>query len=293
MLQFLKPGKYYLDYGPMQMTLQAFNHDEPLDEEIKAAAAYACELLKELSANLQLARIPAVHIKKTENLPLILKKMIDATKKCQDPSLTPMAAVAGSMADLVADYLVLKGATRAIVNNGGDIALRIEDDNPIRVGIASYIDAPSYDYVIQLDRRSAVRGIATSGLGGRSFTKGIAFAVVCLGADGGTADACATVVANNVYYPHPGIKQMAAEKLDPSTDIAGQLVTVSVEGVDSGTYQKALRNGLDKARQFYQQDLLKGAILFVGGYMAVEPAGLENAVMPVGEIQNKSLAKNS
>lgn len=286
-LQILKPGKFYLDYGPMQMTLEAFKQDESMDDEIRSAAVYACKLLQELSQCLKLARIPAVLIKQTGGIPRILQNMIAAAVNCQDSSLTPMAAVAGAIADEVADYLVRFGATRVIINNGGDIALRITDDSIVRVGITSAIDVPSPDYVLEIDGRSGIGGIATSGLGGRGLTKGIASAAVCLAADGRTADACATVVANSTYHPHPGIKQVPAEELEPLTDISGQLVTFSVEGVDSETYQKALHQGMTKAGQFISQKLLLGAVLFTGGYMACEPAELKTKMLTAGRINSK------
>ncbi|HHW07528.1 MAG TPA: UPF0280 family protein [Clostridia bacterium] len=281
MLQFLKPGKYYLDYGPIQMTIQAYKYHEPLEEEIIAAAAYAGELLEQLSRHLKLARIPAVQIQQVEGLPLILQRMIRAAGNCREPGLTSMAAVAGAFADEVADYLVRQGATRVIINNGGDLAIRIKDDSTVRVGLTSSIDVYASDYVLELDSQSGIGGIATSGLGGRGLTRGIASAVVALAADASTADACATVLGNSTFYPHPGIKQVPAEELDPQTDIPGQLVTVSVEGVDEKTYEKALQQGIAMAGEFVSRKLLVAAVVCTGGLTAVEPAGWKNKIMPV------------
>lgn len=281
MLQFLKPGKYYLDYGPIQMTIQAHKYDEPLEEEIIAAAAYAGELLQQVSQYLKVAKTPAAQIKQEEGLPLILQRMIRAAGSCQAPDLTPMAAVAGAFGDEVADYLVAQGATRVIINNGGDLALRIKDDGTVRVGLTLSIDAYASDYVVEVDANSGIGGIATSGLGGRGLTKGIASAAVSIAADASTADACATVLGNSTFYPHPGVKQVPAEEVDPLTDIAGQLVTVAVEGLDEETYRKALAQGIAKAREFVSRKLLLGAVVCTGGFMAVEPAAWQSKIKPV------------
>lgn len=100
---WLGPGLYYLDYGPMQMTLSAFCGKQPLDQEIMDAAGYAKDLLAELATCLKVAKLPAGEIKQCPASTAVLAMMIDAVKRCPDPSLTPMAAVAGSIADSVAD----------------------------------------------------------------------------------------------------------------------------------------------------------------------------------------------
>jgi hypothetical protein len=45
----------------------------------------------------------------------------------RDPNCTPLAAVAGATADMVADFLLETGATNIVVNNGGDISIRLRE----------------------------------------------------------------------------------------------------------------------------------------------------------------------
>ena len=74
-----------------------------------------------------------------------------------------------------------------------------------------------------------VRGIATSGWRGRSFSLGIADAVTVLADDAAMADAAATVIANAVDLPgHPNILRVPARSLAPDSDLGDQFVTQGV-----------------------------------------------------------------
>jgi ApbE superfamily uncharacterized protein (UPF0280 family) len=280
---WLRPGLYFLDYGPMQMTLSAFCGKEPLGQEIMDAAMYAKYLLAELAPCLRVAKLPAGEIKQCPTSPEVLAMMIDAVKRCPDPSLTPMAAVAGSIADKVADFLVQRGATKVMINNGGDIALRLAEGESVKVGITSDLNSRAVSHIIEVESVSQVGGIATSGLGGRGFTKGIASAVVVLGVNCRLADACATLVANHTFSPDPEIKQVRAEKLDPDTDICGHLVTAALGRLQPKTWQQALHNGLTQAREVVEQGIIYGAVIFAGGQLAAVPERLLSRVLPVSD----------
>jgi len=281
MLTWLEPGLYYLDYGPMQMTISAFCRQQPLDQDIMEAVGYAKNLLAELASCIKVAKLPAGTIKRCPTSPAILAMMIDAVQRCPDPTLTPMAAVAGAIADCVAELLVQRGATKVIINNGGDIALRIAEGESVKVGIAPDLNNNSVSHFIEIDSTSKVRGIATSGLGGRGLTKGIASAAVILSENCRIADACATLVANHIFSPDPEIKQVRAEELDPDTDIYGHLVTAALGKLQPKTWQQALQNGLAQARKVLEQGLISGAILFVGGQLAAVPEELLSRVLPI------------
>lgn len=275
MITEVGPGKVYLDYGPMQMTISAYAKGHPVHlNELQQAGEYAQELLAQVAANLVLAKLPHGQIRKVEALPPILRNMVEAVQMTGDPSLTSMAAVAGSLADAVADYLAARGATKVLVNNGGDIALRLAAGESTKVGIASEINAPTFTHILSVDYTSQIRGITTSGLGGRSFTKGIATAAVALGANSRLADACATLIGNHTYSPDPEIIQVLAEEIDPDTDIAGHLVTSKVGRLEASTQQKALSNGMAKARELIEQKVIIGAVVFIGQNMACEPESL-------------------
>lgn len=281
MLHNLNPGKVFLDYGPMQMTIAAYLNGQPLQQEVEDAAQYAKGLLTQLTPYLPVAKMPIEQVRVTEKLPLVLRYMIEGVRSCNDSSLTPMAAVAGSFSDAVADYLVERGASKVIVNNGGDIALRLGQGESTRVGIASHIKADRYTHILEIDHESNVGGITTSGIGGRSFTKGIASATVALGINCRVPDACATLIGNYTYSPDPGIKQVLAETLDPATDLKGHLVTAQVGNLQLDTPVKALGNGVMKAKELIEQQIILGAILFVDQHMEAVPLNLKHKITTV------------
>ena len=154
--------------------------------------------------------------------------MIEATKKMEEQDLTPLAAVAGAASDVVADFMFSKGGTKIIVDNGGDIAIRLREGEVARVGVKTEIDANQPDYLISIDSAMGIGGVATSGLGGRSFTKGIASAATVLSETAAFSDAAATVIGNFTNVEDPNIMRSLAEKIYPDTDIGGEWVTIEV-----------------------------------------------------------------
>jgi ApbE superfamily uncharacterized protein (UPF0280 family) len=182
--------------------------------------------------------------------------------------LTPLAAVAGAGSDLVADFLFDRGATKVIVDNGGDIALRLREGEAARVGLKTDIDAENPAYVIPIDAKMSVGGVATSGLGGRSFTKGIASAATVLAENASLADAAATVLGNFTNIEDPRIVRALAQNIYPETDIAGEWVTLQVGELPPERVEEALQNGLRKARDLCERELIKGALIAVKARVA-------------------------
>jgi len=280
MFTWIGPGRLLMDYGPIQAVITAFRYEEPLGIELQDACQYASDQLKELAACLSIAKLPPGEIKEKKLLPDILLKMIDAVKICGDQTLTSMAAVAGTFADVVADFLVAKGATKVIVNNGGDIAIRMSEGESTRVGIVSDLAVGTYSHVMELTAADGIGGIATSGIGGRSFTKGIASAAVAFGPNCRMADASATLIGNHTFSPDPAIKLAPAEELDPDTDIKGHLVTVSIGELNRETAEKALANGVRKAQELMGLNIIQGAAVFICPHMAVVPNHLRVKILP-------------
>lgn len=280
MFTWLAPGRLFLDYGPIQATVSAFRSGEPLHHEIEEACQLAREQLKELADCLFLAKLPPEEVKEVKKLPDILLKMMGAVKNCGDSTLTSMAAVAGTFADHMADFLVEKGATKVMVSNGGDIALRLQQGERTRVGIVSDLSTGTYSHTLDLTADDGIGGIATSGFGGRSFTKGIASAAVVFGENCRIADAAATLVANHTFSPDPEISLAMAEEYDPDTDIKGHLVTISVGELKPDTRAKALANGVKKARELIALKSIQGAALFVGPQMEIIPDCLSARIFP-------------
>lgn len=268
-------GNITLDYGPMQMRIYAGRRGNPQTDWAREAAGYAVKVLGELAAYQDTAKKPQKLVRPDRSYPAVLNLMIQAVIDSGDPDLTPMAAVAGSIADLVADYLTGLGATKAIVNNGGDIALRLTDGETTKVGIAPAIDSRP-THCLAVSARDRIGGVTTSGLGGRSFTKGIATAAVIVAGRAAMADACATSVANATYAPHPNIKLEYAGAMDPESDIAGHLVVSEVGALPAEVIYTAGENGCRRARELYAGGIIKGAAVFVGGRSLMLPANLLN-----------------
>ncbi len=264
-------GKYYLDYGPVQMTISAFADGQPLDGEILQVERYVHDLLEELAACLDVAKRPLTAQDSVKKLPKILKSMNAAVMVAEDTALTPMAAVAGAFADAVADFLVVKNATRVIVNNGGDIALRLAAGDSAVVGLQSDLDGRNFSHTFRVEGTSNCRGIATSGLGGRGFTKGIASAVTVLAKSSRVADACATSIANWTTVDDPAVLRLPAAVLEPQSDIKEQLVTVGCSSLEPQAYLRALQGGMARAGQLLQDRIILGAAIFAGTYMSVLP----------------------
>ena len=275
MINVLADDRVFLNYGPVQMTLMARAHGLAMTEQLKEAAEYVIKLLADLSEVHDKAKdVLTLSEANLSGYPLSLRLMVEAVLEAGDWTLTPMAAVAGTFADLAGDWLVEKGASKVMINNGGDIAIRLLGEEKTTLGLTPSIEALGYSHVLNLAAEDGIGGVATSGLGGRSFTKGIASAVTVVARNARVADACATLIANQCFVEDPGILRMPAEQLDPNTDIPGHLVTVKVGDLSPQTKTKALENGLRKAIELRAQGRIHGAVLFLDDLVVMIPDNL-------------------
>ncbi|MEA4892322.1 MAG: hypothetical protein VB085_07140 [Peptococcaceae bacterium] len=241
-------GKVYFDYGPVSMVVMAYRGQEPLTEACIQAFQVIDGALKEITASLNLlklypSRIPAGVL---EGLPL---EMYKAVRDVGEPTLTPMATVAGAVSDTVADHLKAIGATKVVVNNGGDIALRLDPGEEVRVGIMSSLAEGKIDNVVNIRAADGIGGIATSGLGGRSFTRGVAQGVSAFASRCILADALATHLANSSYIVSERVLTTKAGALDPLSDISDLEVVVGVDRLTDREVQLACENLLTEARR--------------------------------------------
>ena len=188
--------------------------------------------------------------------------------------ITPMAAVAGSVAQsLIASY-DRPGVARAWVNNGGDIALHLAPGQSARVGLYADLarlpvhgwgqDIP-LDGAFDVTHAMPVRGVATSGWRGRSFSFGIADSVTVLAATAAQADAAASMIANAVNVDHPGIVRQPAHSLRDMTDLGDLAVTVDVPRLPANLVQQALQAGWQCARECQAQGWIAAAFLVCQG----------------------------
>ncbi len=249
--------------GPMRMVIQAWEGKVPRLDLATEAADYAFECLARVARHLAVLKRRPGPIDGLPPEPLA-REMIASVRAVGDADLTPLAAVAGTLADAVADRLFGQGLSRVIVDNGGDIAIRLAAGETTRVGLRPEIAHPEISHVLTLDGRHSTWGVATSGLGGRSFTCGIASAVTAVARSASLADAAATAVANACLAAGADVLRVPAAKLDPNTDIPDLLVTVAIGDLTGAQRAEALSNALQMAEGLTQRGVIRGVLAAVG-----------------------------
>ncbi len=173
-----------------------------------------------------------------------------------------MAAVAGSVAD---DMLVAliegRQLERAYVNNGGDIAFFLTPGATLTTGLVGDYHLPAIDATCALGHGQPVRGIATSGWKGRSFSLGIADSVTILAETAAAADVAATLIANEVIADDPAIDRAPASDLDPDRELGDRPITIAVGSLDDGTVRAALDSGVMAAKKMQRAGHITAAVL--------------------------------
>jgi len=180
-----------------------------------------------------------------------------------------MAAVAGAVAEEVLGALVGDGeVTKAYVNNGGDIALHLGAGESFRIGLVADVDRATrhghriaIDGTFEVTHALPVRGVATSGWRGRSWSLGIADSVTVLAATAAAADAAATMIANAVNVDHPAIRRRPAFEVDDNTDLGRMPVTVDVGALPEDAVAAALASGARRADDLLGRGLVWGAVI--------------------------------
>jgi ApbE superfamily uncharacterized protein (UPF0280 family) len=191
--------------------------------------------------------------------------------------ITPMAAVAGAVADAVlAAMTTHRQLDKAYVNNGGDIALFLAPGQAFTTGLVTLGKRPAFEGFSRIEASAPVRGIATSGWRGRSFSMGIADSVTVLARTAAIADAAATLIANAVDVDDPAIRREPAAALAPDTDLGDRLVTVEVGPLPRKTIERALDRGVSRARDMRRRGLIVDALLVLQGHVrALDRASCE------------------
>ena len=262
-------GRLHLNHGPIDLIIEAFGTRSEAEAAYRQAEQAFQTVLHELVSELPILRTP-VGTEYPRLTGSVARRMAAAVWPLQEHSITPMAAVAGAVADHVLQHMVQnRELERAYVNNGGDIAFYLNANQEIEAGLVSNIKAPAIraSCIIHADR--SVRGIATSGWRGRSFSLGIADAVTVLAENATQADAAATLIANAVNVDHPGIIRQAACELDPDSDLGSQLVTVGVDALNDDAIITALENGLTVTETLQAKGLIYGAALFLQNHYRI------------------------
>ena len=283
-IALLPDGKrMHLQDGPIDLVIEAKGGEAEVRAAYEAAARRFTGLLDELCAELVELRKAADPIRcKLEGV--VARRMHGAVAPfAADHFITPMAAVAGSVAEEVLGAMLNAAwLDRAYVNNGGDIALHLTDGEQFTIGLMDRPDRHGLMRTIVIEADDTARGIATSGRHGRSFSLGIADAVTVLARTASQADAAATIVANGVDLPgHPAIVRCPANELQPDSDLGARPVTRDVGALSESEIDHALRAGVNRAQKLLAAGLIEGAALrLLGETVVIGATGIKAGALP-------------
>lgn len=262
--------RLHLQEGPIDVVVEAFGSHDSVREAYGRAARRFDGLLSELCAELALLRRAVETLSPVPAGPVARRMHAAVLPFAADTLITPMAAVAGAVADEILAAMAPVELEKAYVNNGGDIALSLAPGASFRTAVVDRPDRPAIVGLAEIRADDPVRGIATSGWRGRSFSLGIADAVTVLADTAAAADAAATLIANAVDIPgHPAIQRVPARDLQPDSDLGDRPVTRGVGVLTSAEIEHALSSGVKTAEDVCSRGLIHGAVLHLAGMTRV------------------------
>jgi len=321
-ISWLPDGRrLHMNHGPIDLIVEAWGEAGEVRLAYGQAAARFETILTELVAELGVLRLPVSIIPPPRTPPLkgegvtatlappsplrggvrgggtappiltglTARRMFQAVVPYTEQFITPMAAVAGAVADEILAAMV-KGRklAKAYVNDGGDIALHIAPGESLTLAVGG--TGNGFDDRLTIHHHDPIHGIATSGWRGRSFSLGIADAVTVLAANGAAADAAATIIANAVDLPdHLAIERQPANVLQPDSDLGDRLVTTGVGLLSDGEIAEALARGVAIAESLMRRSLIHGAALFLAGQATVVGAVPAPLSRPSGQARMKEI----
>jgi ApbE superfamily uncharacterized protein (UPF0280 family) len=265
----LTADRWHFQHGPIDLIIGADGAPAAVDEALERAWQRFGDVLPELVRELPALRQPVRDPLRLDGT--VAQRMFNACWPHRAAFITPMAAVAGAVADELIRYFSQdERIRRAYINNGGDIALHLQAGQRYRIGLfadlAKFTGAAlGLDGDFDIDAALPVRGIATSGWRGRSFSLGIADSVTVLAADAAAADAAATMIANQVNGEHPAIRRAPASSMKDDTDLGDLPVTAEVGILPHELVRQALHQGARHAAWLQRQNLIAGAVLTLQG----------------------------
>ncbi len=293
----LGDGLLHLHDGPIDLIIEAFGEPQAVEAAYAAAWRRFATILDELCAELPLLRAPS----NRSSLLMegrVARRMAAAVAPFYERRfLTPMAAVAGAVAEEI--LTAMTGAAtleRAYVNNGGDIALHLSPSAKFSIGMVERPDWPSLFGRATITGRDRVRGVATSGWRGRSFSLGVADAVTVLASSAAIADAAATLIANSVDIPgHPSIFRAPARDVDPQSDLGDRLVTIDVGPLTNEEIDLALSSGAIEAELWRRAGVIEAAALRLreGSRLVGGGANLYKVASRAPFLRNESKARHA
>ncbi|SMF17540.1 hypothetical protein SAMN06265365_103120 [Tistlia consotensis] len=197
--------------------------------------------------------------------------------------VTPMAAVAGAVADFVLAAMTEgRSLTKAWVNDGGDVACHLAPGAVLELGLvtdlAETLATGAPRGLARIAADSPVRGAATSGRQGRSLSRGIADSVTVLARTAAEADAAATLIGNAVdLEDHPAVRRRPACELVPDSDLGALPVVVGLGPLAPHELERALAAGAALAGTMRRAGLIEAALITLRGKHRAVPHG------PIGQ----------
>ena len=134
-IQQLAGERLHLSHGPIDVVLKAWGAAEAVRAAYAAAGARFPRILPELCDELAMLRTPMQEQPRVDGP--VARRMVEACRPFADVFVTPMAAVAGAVADeLLAHMTAAAPLERAFVNDGGDIAVLVAPGHALDIGVA-------------------------------------------------------------------------------------------------------------------------------------------------------------
>src|SRR6266404_401008 len=185
-------GRLHLHDCPIYLIVEASGSPQAISAAYEAAARRFVSILDELCSELPLLRTRAQKISERPRGAVAQRMFAAVEPYCELCFITPMAAVAGAVAETILESMVgIAPLDRAYVNDGGDIAIHLNENQSYKIGMVERPDRPSLFGSLEIFAADPVRGIATSGWRRRSGSLGIADAVTVLADSAAAADAAA------------------------------------------------------------------------------------------------------
>jgi len=265
----LEDGRLHLQHGPIDLVIDARGAPAEVESAYEQARLRFADVLETLVSELPLLRTPlGAAVPRLRGS--VARRMVRATWPHRAAYVTPMAAVAGAVADeLLAALVTGRALERACVNDGGDIAFFVSGNAHWDIGVVENPFVPSVGATLRIDAACPARGIATSGWRGRSHSLGIADAVTVMARDAAAADAAATLIANAVDADHAAIERVPARSLRADSDLGELPVTVAVGVLPASCIDAALARGLARAEVMRTLGLIEAAFLSLQGQSRV------------------------
>jgi len=265
-VQVIRPDLVLVDWGPMTLSISAWAQGRARPVIAAQAAREALRSLAVLADFQGYMRRRVRELPQGRPLPLVVARAAEACRAV-DGALTPLAAVAGAVADQVADAALSLGADKVVVNNGGDVALRLGPGQGLSVGLRppALDDGEPAPLLgrLRLDAASGVGGVATSGWRGRSLSSGVADLATAWAPSAALADAAATALGNAAAVDSRAVRGAPAESLDLNCGLGGQAMTTGVGILTRGERDQALAGARRAARGLHGAGHMSGCLVMV------------------------------